>query len=275
MLIGLLRYPDRQTPRLARRWDTEVHVCHCVTHVGDADVQVLGVEGPSDLVRARHNPCLIPGRIIRIRDTWRHKPIGCLIRVDDGGRDDWYAHVAGSVPFEGVVHLANELPIRSIEIPIVARLLIGSIPPEPIRPLSEEQRLKRIRCIDASLFGLVEIASGHREIVPGPCLLGLPDPRRKVRLEPRGGKYIGERLEGVTKGLDKLARRDGPDPVCRRQLRVQGIEEVLAIIVIVFPGILTVHNDRHDLRAFDSLGFELLLDVGEPNHEVVRRSATG
>ena len=111
--------------------------------------------------------------------------------------------------------------------------------------------------------------------VPGSGFFPFADPRCEVGLEPGGREDVGQRFDPVTELAQQLAGCDRCHEVRRREILVEGVEEVLAVVVVMLPGVLSVDHDGDHHWALDTEFIESILHVLEAVHEVVGCGAAG
>ena len=172
-----------------------------------------------------------------------------------------------------------------IEAAIVATVLVGAIPPEPVAALRGVDLFHcccqrgRIEPVLARFDKPAHLA----QIIPGAVLFGFADPGQVIRADPTAGPQTVERRL-VGKLLDERAGGDGLDGARGGfffQQPIDLVEELLAVVVVVLPGILAVEDDADEVRPLarsetvHRLIIELLADGQEAIHKIACRFLAG
>ncbi len=164
-------------------------------------------------------------------------------------------------------------PVTLVEVRILPGVLVGPIPPEPVRAfrqvhviLGQCQVFGRNR-LDAALV-IGQHRAGLAQVVPGRVFLALPNPGVVVGAEPRPREQVfdhalfGELLQ-IRRGSD------GFNPLGLGEQAVHLAEEVDGVVVVIFPGVFPVQNDADHVRAFSALFLQPRADVLQAAHQIL------
>ena len=238
--LDLLR---RQLIWRTRAVETHVHALG-VTAVEDSldhpGRPVQRAESRSDDVEARLAPHGVAARL-RADAFSRRLALG-------RGRalDDRLEQARGRANPHQLVDVAQMKPELVVPDRVHARVVLSAEPPEPVAPFgdqdlppAERSRIRKLRAL-ARLF--VQPRPCVRQQFPGDVVLGIPDPRIEAGPNPAARVQVMEVL--LRRVLAQEVGDRGGDDVRRGlELRVEGVEEVVAVTRIELPRVLAVEGD--------------------------------
>src|SRR3989304_9462506 len=106
----------------------------------------------------------------------------------------------------------------------------------------------------------LESGPGHSQVRPGLVFLVLSDPGAEGVADPRSGPQGVEGRRRLRRGK-VLGRGDGSQVFRFREPPVEGVQEFLAVVFVVLPGVLAVEEHGDEVWAGCALGLQLRLAV--------------
>src|SRR5688572_4361767 len=153
--------------------------------------------------------------------------------------------LAADVPPDDLEVRAEEL----VEHRVLGARVAARVPPEPVAAFRDEQRLSHARwhLADAAPLPLREAARAL-ERAPGTRVRGLTDPHAVVRVDPRPRVQRRE-LDLRRVLIEEVAHAHGLEAVVRLERPIEAAKEVVPVVRVALPRVLTVEDDRGEPRA--------------------------
>src|SRR5215469_9678715 len=137
------------------------------------------------------------------------------------------------------------LAVELVEVAVIRRVMLRPIPPIPVTALGDQDLVKRqlaLRLSGPSRILRIELARVI-EVIPCTIILRRADPYIKVRVDPRSWHQRIEPAEILMAG-DGLGDRQRFDTGVAQQFIIESTQKLASRPGIVFPGILSIENDR-------------------------------
>src|SRR6185369_6325769 len=121
--------------------------------------------------------------------------------------------------------------------------MLGTVPPVPVAALGDQQLLvSQFSSLLRSLWRRIIGLSRAQQILPGFVVLLSADPDIEISADPGGGKDVIDRLGHAA--VKSFGDRKGLHVCLVLNPPVQFTKEGPPVPVVVFPGILSIEDDR-------------------------------
>ena len=137
------------------------------------------------------------------------------------------------------------LAVEAVEIHAVCRRVLRAVPPVPIATFGDEQLFKgqRTSLFTHLIFDAIIGLTRPQKVFPGKVVLFGANPDIEIRIDPRGGEDLVNRLCGYL--FDRFRYRQSLDLIIAFNLPVKFPQEWPAGQFKIFPGVFAIENDWH------------------------------